>query len=102
MTRQQEPQFAKEFVQRDGLGQLMAIIGTNHGNTLAVRFFPKARKVTALLSPRRQYALTAMRNLMDYDYGWATIETSFIAQVCGIVDLSVHLSMTTLSSSAKF
>jgi engulfment/cell motility protein 1 len=84
MTRQQEPQFAKEFVQRDGLGQLMAIIGTNHGNTLAVRlFFSQARKMTALLSPRHQYALTAMRNLMDYDYGWATIETSFIAQVCG-------------------
>lgn len=28
-----------------------------------------------------QYALTALRNLMDYDYGWATIEASFIGQV---------------------
>ncbi|KAF8311367.1 hypothetical protein DL93DRAFT_2149672 [Clavulina sp. PMI_390] len=61
-----EPQFAKEFVQRDGLAQLMNIITINHGNTLA-------------------YALTAMRNLMDYDYGWATIEPAFIAQLCRIL-----------------
>lgn len=40
-------------------------------------------EMSRLLNSKHQYALTAMRNLMDYDYGWATIETPFIAQVSG-------------------
>lgn len=34
----QEPQFAKEFLQRDGLAGLISIIENNSGNTLAVSF----------------------------------------------------------------
>ncbi len=33
-----EEQFANEFLQRDGLKYLIDIIGSSHGNTLAVRF----------------------------------------------------------------
>ncbi|KAI6164641.1 ELMO/CED-12 family-domain-containing protein [Pisolithus thermaeus] len=45
-----EEKFAQEFLDRDGLRELVDVIETAHGNTLA-------------------YALTAMQNLMDLDYG---------------------------------
>lgn len=33
----QEEQFAKEFLNRDGLYELIGVINTSHGNILAVR-----------------------------------------------------------------
>lgn len=61
-----EEQFAKEFLDRDGLNELIAVINTTHGNTLA-------------------YALTAMQNLMELDYGWSTLSSDFIHRVAQIL-----------------
>ncbi|KAI6041249.1 ELMO/CED-12 family-domain-containing protein [Pisolithus marmoratus] len=61
-----EERFAQEFLDRDGLRELVDVIDTAHGNTLA-------------------YALTAMQNLMDLDYGWSTLDDSFIFKVVQIL-----------------
>ncbi|EJF64399.1 hypothetical protein DICSQDRAFT_54246 [Dichomitus squalens LYAD-421 SS1] len=61
-----EEQFANEFLQRDGLHELIDVINSSHGNILA-------------------YALTAMQNLMELDYGWANLDSSFILKVVQIL-----------------
>ena len=38
-----------------------------------------------LIHPSFQYALTAMQNLMDLDYGWATLDDAFIFKVVQIL-----------------
>jgi engulfment and cell motility protein 1 len=38
-----------------------------------------------------QYALTAMQNLMDLDYGWATLDDAFIFKVVQILSSSQSL-----------
>ncbi|KAI5123515.1 hypothetical protein M0805_006675 [Coniferiporia weirii] len=67
-----EEQFANEFLQRDGLKELIDVIGVSHGNTLA-------------------YALNAMQNLMELDYGWSTLDHSFIHVVVQILSSSNSL-----------
>ncbi|KAI0630864.1 ELMO/CED-12 family-domain-containing protein [Trametes polyzona] len=64
-----EEQFAHQFLQRDGLRELIEVINTAHGNTLA-------------------YALTAMQNLMELDYGWANLDNAFIFKVVQILSES--------------
>ncbi|KAH9975737.1 ELMO/CED-12 family-domain-containing protein [Lactifluus volemus] len=61
-----EEDFANEFLKRDGVPVLVDVITSSHGNTLA-------------------YALTAMKNLMDLEYGWATLDNSFIFKVVQII-----------------
>ncbi|GBE86653.1 hypothetical protein SCP_0905330 [Sparassis crispa] len=61
-----EEQFANEFLQRDGLYELIEVISTAHGNTLA-------------------YALTAMQNLMELDHGWDTLDNTFILKIVQIL-----------------
>ncbi|KIJ65621.1 hypothetical protein HYDPIDRAFT_175010 [Hydnomerulius pinastri MD-312] len=61
-----EEKFASEFLNRDGLQHLVDVIYTEHGNTLA-------------------YALTAMQNLMDLDYGWSNLDDNFIFKVVQIL-----------------
>ncbi|KAI0299316.1 ELMO/CED-12 family-domain-containing protein [Russula brevipes] len=61
-----EEDFANEFLKRDGVRVLVDVITTSLGNTLA-------------------YALTAMKNLMDLEYGWATLDSSFIFKVVQII-----------------
>ncbi|TFK39866.1 ELMO/CED-12 family-domain-containing protein [Crucibulum laeve] len=61
-----EEQFAQEFLNNDGLAELVDVIDTSSGNTLA-------------------YALTAMQNLMELDYGWSTLDDRFIFRVVQIL-----------------
>lgn len=61
-----EEQFADEFLKRDGLNELISVINTAHGNTLA-------------------YALTAMQNLMELDHGWNNLGDDFILRVVQIL-----------------
>ncbi|THH18452.1 hypothetical protein EW146_g2541 [Bondarzewia mesenterica] len=61
-----EEQFANEFVNRDGVRILIDVINVSYGNTLA-------------------YALTAMQNLMDLEYGWASLDGAFIFKVVQIL-----------------
>ncbi|KAJ7760596.1 ELMO/CED-12 family-domain-containing protein [Mycena metata] len=61
-----EEQFAQAFINASGLSDLIDIIFGAHGNTLA-------------------YALTAMQNLMELDYGWSTLDDAFIFQVVQIL-----------------
>ncbi|KAH9013264.1 ELMO/CED-12 family-domain-containing protein [Lactarius pseudohatsudake] len=61
-----EEDFANEFLKRDGVNTLVNVITSSHGNTLA-------------------YALTAMKNLMDLEYGWAALDSSFIFKVVQII-----------------
>ncbi|PPQ63811.1 hypothetical protein CVT24_009806 [Panaeolus cyanescens] len=61
-----EEQFAQEFVKLDGLSDLVEAIYKTNGNTLA-------------------YALTAMQNLMELDYGWANLDNNFILRVVQIL-----------------
>ncbi|KAL4078663.1 ELMO/CED-12 family-domain-containing protein [Scleroderma yunnanense] len=61
-----EEKFAQEFLNRDGLRELVDVINTAHGNTLA-------------------YALTAVQNLMDLDYGWSTLDDNFVFKVVQIL-----------------
>ncbi|KAG2355702.1 ELMO/CED-12 family-domain-containing protein [Suillus spraguei] len=49
-----------------GLSELAQVICTEHGNTLA-------------------YALEAMHNLMDLDYGWSTLDNAFVFKVVQIL-----------------
>lgn len=61
-----EEQFAKEFLNHGGLASLVEVIYSSTGNTLA-------------------YALTAMQNLMDLDYGWSELDEEFISTVVKIL-----------------
>ncbi|KAF7308573.1 ELMO domain-containing protein [Mycena chlorophos] len=61
-----EEQFAQSFINCAGLSDLIDVIFGAHGNTLA-------------------YALTAMQNLMELDYGWSSLDDAFIFQVVQIL-----------------
>lgn len=61
-----EEQFAVEFLNNDGLAELISVIDETSGNTLA-------------------YALTAMQNLMELEKGWATLTASFIMRVVHLI-----------------
>ncbi|KAG6821202.1 hypothetical protein H0H93_004023 [Arthromyces matolae] len=61
-----EEQFAQEFINHDGLQELVSVIYDSNGNTLA-------------------YALTAMQNLMELDYGWTTLDNEFVFKVVQIL-----------------
>lgn len=67
-----EQEFAPVFLNHDGLQSLVDVIYTSHGNTLA-------------------YALTAMQNLMELDYGWSTLDDNFIAKIVQILTSSQSL-----------
>jgi engulfment/cell motility protein 1 len=58
----QEEQFANEFLLRNGLAELVSVIDTVQGNTLA-------------------YALSAMQHLLELDHGWDTLAAPFIHRV---------------------
>ncbi|KAJ3823203.1 ELMO/CED-12 family-domain-containing protein [Lentinula raphanica] len=61
-----ENEFALEFINHNGVAELVDIIFTTQGNTLAV-------------------ALTAMQNLMELDYGWASLDEAFILRVVQVL-----------------
>ncbi|KAL1733972.1 ELMO/CED-12 family-domain-containing protein [Schizophyllum commune] len=61
-----EEDFAHEFINSGGVMYLVETIYATHGNTLA-------------------YALTAMQNLMELDYGWDTLDEHFIYKVVQIL-----------------
>ncbi|OAX43979.1 hypothetical protein K503DRAFT_679972 [Rhizopogon vinicolor AM-OR11-026] len=67
-----EEKFAQEFLTRGGLSELAEVICTEHGNTLA-------------------YALEAMHNLMDLEYGWSTFDNTFIFSVVQILSSPTSL-----------
>lgn len=67
-----EPEFAQVFLSKDGLQSLIDIIYTTHGNTLA-------------------YALSAMQNLMELEYGWGALDENFIAKIVQILTSSNSL-----------
>ncbi|KAF7982566.1 hypothetical protein HWV62_27557 [Athelia sp. TMB] len=67
-----EEQFANEFLNRDGLRELVDVINASRGNTLA-------------------YALSAMQHLMELDYGWSTLDDAFIFKVVQILSSSSSL-----------
>lgn len=77
-----EELFVQEFLKLGGLAELLAIIETSHGNTLAVCRLFLLRLPSTTDCFIYQYALTAMRNLMDCDYGWGTLDGAFIFRVC--------------------
>jgi engulfment/cell motility protein 1 len=62
---------------------LVDVITSSHGNTLAVRTL--SLLLLVVRSFRQQYALTAMKNLMDLEYGWATLDSNFIFKVVQII-----------------
>ncbi|KIY53372.1 hypothetical protein FISHEDRAFT_33437 [Fistulina hepatica ATCC 64428] len=61
-----EEEFASSFIEHAGLGSLVDVIATSHGNTLA-------------------YALAAMQNLMELEYGWETLSGDFILRIVQIL-----------------
>ncbi|KAG7094065.1 hypothetical protein E1B28_007685 [Marasmius oreades] len=61
-----EREFAQEFISCNGVAELVAVIYTTHGNSLA-------------------YALLAMQNLMELDYGWSTLDDDFIFRIVKIL-----------------
>ncbi|THV05549.1 hypothetical protein K435DRAFT_646919 [Dendrothele bispora CBS 962.96] len=67
-----EHEFAQEFIGRGGVAELVDVIYNSHGNTLA-------------------YALTAMQNLMELDYGWASLDNDFIFRVVQILSSTQSL-----------
>ncbi|KAG6891187.1 hypothetical protein C0995_008439 [Termitomyces sp. Mi166 len=71
-TTSQEEQFAQEFIDHNGLQELVSVIYESNGNTLA-------------------YALTAMQNLMELDYGWATLDEEFIFKIVQILSSPTSL-----------
>ncbi|KAJ3510838.1 hypothetical protein NLJ89_g4449 [Agrocybe chaxingu] len=64
--RHRRRDFAREFLDHNGLNELVDVIFNTHGNTLA-------------------YALTAMQNLMELEYGWETLTDAFILRVVQIL-----------------
>ncbi|KAF5383550.1 hypothetical protein D9615_003536 [Tricholomella constricta] len=67
-----EEQFAQEFINHNGLRELVSVIYDSNGNTLA-------------------YALTAMQNLMELDYGWSSLDDNFILKVVQILSSPTSL-----------
>ncbi|KAG6812771.1 hypothetical protein H0H92_000541 [Tricholoma furcatifolium] len=67
-----EEQFAQEFINHNGLQELVSVIYDSNGNTLA-------------------YALTAMQNMMELDYGWASLDDEFIFKVVQILSSPTSL-----------
>ncbi|KAF8906223.1 ELMO/CED-12 family-domain-containing protein [Gymnopilus junonius] len=61
-----EEAFAREFLDHNGLNELVDVIYSTSGNALA-------------------YALTAVQNLMEHEYGWATLGDDFILKVVQIL-----------------
>ncbi|KAL0577912.1 hypothetical protein V5O48_004077 [Marasmius crinis-equi] len=61
-----ETEFAQEFIANDGVAELVNVIFSTHGNSLA-------------------YALLAMQNLMELDYGWSTLDDNFILRIVQIL-----------------
>ncbi|KAK0202694.1 ELMO/CED-12 family-domain-containing protein [Desarmillaria ectypa] len=61
-----EEDFAHHFINNNGLAELVDVIYTSHGNALA-------------------YALTAMQNLMELDYGWSNLDDTFIFKIVQIL-----------------
>ncbi|KAJ1306927.1 hypothetical protein OPQ81_007910 [Rhizoctonia solani] len=64
-----EDEFTQEFLKRDGLRELLGTIENSSGNTLA-------------------YALTSMQNLMEHEYGWDNLQSSFILRIVDIISNS--------------
>ncbi|CAE6401890.1 unnamed protein product [Rhizoctonia solani] len=64
-----EHEFTQEFLKRDGLRELLGIIESSSGNTLA-------------------YALASMQNLMEHDYGWDNLQSDFILLIVDIISNS--------------
>lgn len=84
------------FLQIGGLQDLIWIIENNTGNTLAVRCTVPRKSPTHSL----QYALTAMQNLMDNDYGWENLGSAFICRVGPAASASVTPGLTAASGCA--
>ncbi|KAI3602585.1 elmo ced-12 family protein [Moniliophthora roreri] len=61
-----EHEFAQEFIDRNGVAELVDVIYTTHGNILA-------------------HALLAMQNLMELEYGWSTLDATFISKIVHIL-----------------
>ncbi|KAF9269164.1 hypothetical protein L218DRAFT_953712 [Marasmius fiardii PR-910] len=61
-----EREFSQEFISCDGVAELVGVIYTTHGNSLA-------------------YALLAMQNLMELDYGWSNLDDDFIFRIVQIL-----------------
>ncbi|KAF8916264.1 ELMO/CED-12 family-domain-containing protein [Mucidula mucida] len=61
-----EDDFSQHFINNHGLAELVDVIYDSHGNTLA-------------------YALTAMQNLMELEYGWANLDDTFIFKIVQIL-----------------
>ncbi|KAH8832732.1 ELMO/CED-12 family-domain-containing protein [Flagelloscypha sp. PMI_526] len=61
-----EEEFAQVFLTHNGLAELVDVIHSTNGNTLA-------------------YALTALQNLMELDYGWSRLEDTFILRLVRIL-----------------
>lgn len=78
----QEEAFAREFLDHNGLDELVEVITCNTGNTLAVCILPYPTGFWLILV---QYALTAMQNLMELDYGWASLTDDFILKIVRIL-----------------
>lgn len=61
----------------------MAAIDEATGNTLAVS--SSIPLIIILILTEIQYALTAMQNLMELQYGWSTLDSAFILRVVQIL-----------------
>ncbi|KAK0189031.1 ELMO/CED-12 family-domain-containing protein [Armillaria mellea] len=61
-----EEDFAHHFISQNGLAELVDVIYTFPGNVLA-------------------YALSAMQNLMELDYGWSNLDDTFILKIVQIL-----------------
>jgi engulfment/cell motility protein 1 len=85
MSILQEEQFAQEFINHNGLAELVSVIYTSNGNTLAVRLPTVIVLISFIQSLNFQYALTAMQNLMELDYGWADLDDDFIFKIVQIL-----------------
>ena len=84
-----EEQFAQEFLKRGGLRELIVVIHSSHGNTLAV---PQSGSyLRSQLTFLVQYALVAMQHLMELDYGWPDLDTEFIFRVVQILSSAQSL-----------
>lgn len=67
-----EEDFADHFISQNGLAELVDVIYTFPGNVLA-------------------YALSAMQNLMELDYGWSNLDDTFIFKIVQILSSSQNL-----------
>lgn len=84
----QEEEFAQVFLTNNGLSELVDVIYASHGNTLAVCAACLLQSSFLTLS---QYALAALHNLMELDYGWSRLEDTFILHIVRILSSSQSL-----------